>query len=196
MSIFFESQFWWPSFAVFFFPRENRPSFRENFCSCFREKSKVCVNKIQKVHVKNPKCPWKFWKNFFREIRFLDLKKKQKLHSWKPKSGREKSGKSLWMYLFLQTFFNFVTILFGIHRLLYYWFEVLCVKIKTFAWKNSFLLAWKLKANTWNIKKKSTWKNHIVREISEKSIREKRLPHVKKMKKWPKKRFTHTFFFT
>ena len=34
-----------------------------------------------------------------------------------------------------------------------------------------------------------------MREISEKSIREKRLPYVKKMKKWPKKRFTHTFFF-
>ena len=34
-----------------------------------------------------------------------------------------------------------------------------------------------------------------MREISEKSIREKRLPHVKKMKKLQKKRFTHTFFF-
>ena len=34
-----------------------------------------------------------------------------------------------------------------------------------------------------------------MREISEKSIREKRLPYVKKMKKSPKKRFTHTFYF-
>ena len=159
--------------------------------------------KIQSVREKKskstrekPKVPVKILKKSYVKIWFLYVKKKQKLHAWKPKSGREKSGKSLWMYLFLQTFFNFVTILFGIHRLLYYWFEVLCVKIKTFAWKNSFLLAWKLKANTWNLKKKSTWKNHIVREISEKSIREKRLPHVKKMKKWPKKRFTHTFFFT
>ena len=34
-----------------------------------------------------------------------------------------------------------------------------------------------------------------MRENFEKSVREKRLPYVKKMKKWPKKRFTHTFFF-
>ena len=52
---------------------------------------------------------------------------------------------------------------------------------------------WKLTANKWNWK--TTWKNQTVREISEKNIREKRLPYVKKMKKSPKKRFTHTFYF-
>ena len=170
-----------------------------------------CVKIFAVASVKNPKCAWKKFKKYtwktqsarenfekisYVKIRFLYVKKKQKLHAWKPKSGREKSGESRWMYLFLQTFFNFVTIFFGIHRFLYYWSEILCVKIKTFAWKNSFLLAWKLTANTWNLKKKSTWKNQTVREISEKSIREKRLPYVKKMKKWPKKRFTHTFFFS
>ena len=34
-----------------------------------------------------------------------------------------------------------------------------------------------------------------MREISDKNMREKRLPYVKKTKKWTKKRFTHTFFF-
>ena len=37
-------------------------------------------------------------------------------------------------------------------------------------------------------------KIQTVRQISEKSLREKRLPYVKKIKKGPKKRFTHTFF--
>ena len=77
----------------------------------------------------------------------------------------------------------------------YYSSKILYVKIKTFAWKKSFLCAWKFTANTWKFKKKSTWKSQTVREISEKSIREKRLPYVKKLKKSPKKRFTHTFYF-
>ena len=77
----------------------------------------------------------------------------------------------------------------------YYSSKILYVKIKTFAWKKSFLCAWKFTANTWKLKKKSTWKTQTVREISEKSIREKRLPYVKKLKKSPKKRFTHTFYF-
>ena len=47
------------------------------------------------------------------------------------------------------------------NRFFYYWSEILCVKIKSFAWKNSFLCAWKLTANTWNLKKKSTWKNKL-----------------------------------
>ena len=69
------------------------------------------------------------------------------------------------------------------------------MKIKSLAWKNSFLCAWKFTANTWKLAKKSTWKIQTVRESFEKSVREKRLPYVKKMKKWPKKRFTHTFYF-
>ena len=154
----------------------------------------MCV-KISKSTREKPKVPVKILKKFLTwKSDFYTWIKKQKLHAWKPKSGREKSGESRWMYLFLQTFFNFVTIFFGIHRFLYYWSEILCVKIKTFAWKNSFLLAWKLKANTWNLKKKSTWKNQTVREISEKSIREKRLPHVKKMIKWQKKNVSRIFF--
>ena len=64
---------------VFFFSRENRTSFRENFCSCFREKSKVCVKKILKVHVKTPKCPWKFWKNLLRENQIFIREKKTKI---------------------------------------------------------------------------------------------------------------------
>ena len=68
-------------------------------------------------------------------------------------------------------------------------------KIKSLAWKKSFLCAWKFTANTWKLKKKSTWKIQTLRENFEKSVREKRLPYVKKMKKWPKKRFTHTFYF-
>ena len=68
-------------------------------------------------------------------------------------------------------------------------------KIKSLAWKKSFLCAWKFTANTWKLKKMSTWKTQTVREISWISIREKRLPCVKKMKKSPKKRFTHTFYF-
>ena len=46
------------------------------------------------------------------------------------------------------------------------------------------------------VKKKSTWKIQTVREVSEKSIREKRLPYVKKNEKKAKKRFTTLFFFT
>ena len=68
-----------------FFFRENRTSFRENFCSCFREKSKVCVKKNQKVHVKNPKCPWKFWKNLLRENQIFIREKKTKIACVKTK---------------------------------------------------------------------------------------------------------------
>ena len=67
-------------------------------------------------------------------------------------------------------------------------------KLKRFTWKKK--CAWKLRANTWHVLEKSTWKVRTLREISEKSLREKRLPYVKKSKKRPKNRFTHTFFFT
>ena len=73
--------------------------------------------------------------------------------------------------------------------------EILCVKIKSLAWKKSFLCAWKFTPNTWKLKKKSTWKSLPVRENFGKSVREKQLPYVKKMKKTPKNRFTHTFYF-
>ena len=43
--------------------------------------------------------------------------------------------------------------------------------------------------------KKSTWKTLPVRENFEKSVRETQLPYVKKVKKSPKNRFTHTFYF-
>ena len=72
---------------------------------------------------------------------------------------------------------------------------ILCVKIKSLAWKKSFLCAWKFTPNTWKLKKKSTWKTLPVRENFEKSVRETQLPYVKKMKKSPKNRFTHTFYF-
>ena len=67
---------------------------------CVREKS-------WKSTPKNQKCPWKFWKNLTWISDFYTWKKK--MHAWKRKSGREKSGESRWMYLFLRTFFNFVT---------------------------------------------------------------------------------------
>ena len=88
--------------------------------------------------------------------------------------------------------------------------EILCVKIKSLAWKKSFLCAWKFTTNawkksflcawkftpnTWKVMKKSTWKTLPVRENFEKSVRETQLPYVKKVKKSPKNRFTHTFYF-
>ena len=78
---------------------------------------------------------------------------------------------------------------------LFFLSEILCVKIKSLAWKKSFLCAWKFTPNTWKLKKKSTWKTLPVRENFEKSVRETQLPYVKKMKKSPKNRFTHTFYF-
>ena len=91
--------------------------------------------------------------------------------------------------------FQFCVYFFGIQRFLYFWSKILCVKLEIFAWKISILCAWKIKANAWIFVKKSTWKTPSVREISSKSLREKRLTYVKKMKKRPKNRFTHTIFF-
>ena len=57
------------------------------------------------------------------------------------------------------------------------------------------MCSWKLTGNTWNLKKKSTWKIQTVREVSEKSIREKQLPYVKKIKKKCQKNVSRHFFF-
>ena len=164
------------------------------FAAALREKAKCAWKNIKKY-------PWKllslrenFGKKPYVKMRILYVKKNKKLHAWKLKSAREKSYKNHWVYLFLEPFLYFVSIFFGIERFLYFWSKILCVKLKTFAWKNPFLCAWKFKANTWNFVKKSTWKNLSVREISVKTLREKRLLYVKKMKKRPKNRFTHTFF--
>lgn len=107
-----------PSTITVFFFYVNHTSYSENFCSCFREKSKLCVKKNKKEHVKNPKWLWNFWKNLLTENQIFTREKK--MHAWKPKSCREKSGKSRWMYVFLKTFFNFLTICFGVQRFLYY----------------------------------------------------------------------------
>ena len=82
-----------------------------------------------------------------------------------------------YLHLFCKRFSILWQFFFGLHRFLYYWYEILCVKIKTFAWKNSFLCAWKLTDNRWNLKEKVYVKNpNCAWKFWKKYIREKRLP--------------------
>ena len=128
--------------SVFFFPWKSTS--RENFCSCFREKSKVSVIEIQKVHEKNPKCPLKFWKKLKWKPDFYTWKTK-KLHSWIPKSEGEKSGKKSLTVLFFVKLFQLWQF-FSVYNGFYIVDSKLCVKIipsrkKThFCWRENLQL--------------------------------------------------------
>ena len=115
----------------FFFLRENHTVLRENFCSCFREKSKVCVKKIKKVHVKNPKCPWKFWKNLLRENQIFIREKKTKIACVKTKKWPWK----IWEKSLNVPFFANVFQFFDNFFLVYNGFYIIDPKFCAWKWK-------------------------------------------------------------
>ena len=122
--------------GFFFFSTWKAHSFREHF-SLASAKINIVREKISKSTYGKPKVSEK--KRYHFRKKSISIREK-KMHAWKPKSGREKSCGNIWMYLFLQMVYDFVTIFFS-RRFFHYWSEFLCVKIKTFLWKKSFLWA-------------------------------------------------------
>ena len=123
------------------------------------------------------KCPWKslsvrenFEKKQCVKIRILYVKKNKNCMRENKKVPVKNLGKSL-NVPFFGGIFQFCVYFFGIQRFLYFWSKILCVKLKTFAWKISILCAWKIKANAWNFLKKSTWKAAYIREKNEKKAK-------------------------